>query len=280
MADSAIIQCWNGNASALVQNVANMLYPAPPRVGIVVGTYAAVPYVHLQLEARRRFYPQVPLLIHDDASARTADLRALCEEYGCDFEHNAARQPPCLGDLTAFVGGLWWAQHKELDILLKVSRRWVFLVDWQPSLNSLALQSQYATFCSYTTTFRFGFRTECVGLAVRSWGTADFFDDAIQQIRSQNSVFVEGYMHGFARRFEARNCPQAEVWRQAHPMAADKNGYAIWMLMGTDRCMHSDEFLWHDFASPRDYFQVAKSWGLPYTEHDFSDPNQGEGNGT
>ncbi len=50
------------------------------RVGVVVGTFAALPYVHLQLEARRRRWPGVPMLVHDDASPQQADLSALCRE--------------------------------------------------------------------------------------------------------------------------------------------------------------------------------------------------------
>ena len=44
------------------------IFASPLAVGLVVGTFAAVPYIHLHLEARRRFYPHVPLLVHDDAS--------------------------------------------------------------------------------------------------------------------------------------------------------------------------------------------------------------------
>ena len=32
------------------------LFPKPPECGVVVGTFAGVAYVHLQLEARRRYY--------------------------------------------------------------------------------------------------------------------------------------------------------------------------------------------------------------------------------
>ena len=45
-----------------------------PRVEATVGTFAAVPYIHLQLEARRRLYPHVPLLVHDDGSPVRAEV--------------------------------------------------------------------------------------------------------------------------------------------------------------------------------------------------------------
>lgn len=60
-------------------------------------------------------------------------------------------------------------------------------------------------------------------------------------------------------------------------MTADKDGYALWTLMGTDRRARSDNYLWHDAATPGDYFRLARDWNLPYAESDFVDPNQGEG---
>ena len=139
MTEPVIRQHWNEGLEVPVRYATDALFSRPPKTGVVIGTFAAVPYIHLQLEARRRFYPQVPLLVHDDGSNKSGELRALCDKYDCDFESNTTRQPPRVGDLTTFVGGLWWAQHRGLDVLLKVSRRWVFLVDWQPSLAALAL---------------------------------------------------------------------------------------------------------------------------------------------
>jgi len=244
---------------------------------MVVGTFAAVPYIHLQLEAHRRYYPDSPLLVHDDGSPKSRELERLCRRYGCDFEHNECRQAPALGDLTAFVGGLYWAEHRAIDILVKVSRRWVFLVDWQPSLKALALQSQYATFGSYTTSFNFGFRTECLGMAVAVWKDPGFRGDALGYVWNRRSVFVEAYLHDFARKYERLNCRSAEQWRDSHPMSDDRNGYALWALLGTDRCERSSSFLWHDSCGPEDYLALAQSWNLPYTLDDFVNPNQGAG---
>ncbi len=246
---------------------------------MVVGTFAAVPYIHLQLEARRRFYPDVPLLVHDDGSHQKEALAALCRQYGCDFEYTTRRQAASLGDLSVFVGGLAWAAAHELHILVKVSRRWIFKTDWAASLAALARQSQYATFCSYTTTFDFGFRTECVGMAVEVWNNSAFLSDALHQLARGEGVFVEGYVHEYARTFERKNCAVAEHWRAAHPMSDQRNGYALWTLMGTDRGERSPFYLWHDGSAPQDYLALAREWGLSYQLDDFLDPNQGAGTG-
>jgi hypothetical protein len=136
------------------------IFTPPVAVGLVVGTFAAVPYVHLHLGARRRLYPHVPLLVHDDASPKQHELRRLCEEYGCEFESNDVRQPACIGDISCLLGGLLWAKHIGLDIVVKMSRRFVPLVDWVGDLRGLALASQYPTYSNICKAYGYGFRSQ------------------------------------------------------------------------------------------------------------------------
>ncbi|HQU46293.1 MAG TPA: hypothetical protein PK867_26030, partial [Pirellulales bacterium] len=231
---------------------ADRLYEKPPRVGMVVGTYAAVPYIHMQLEARRRLFPDVPMLVHDDGSPAASDLKALCDQYGADFEANSERLPHHLGDMSAFVGGLKWAQCRQIELLLKVSRRWIFLADWTEDLRRLAMESQQATFSNYTQSYAFGFRTECVALAVRPWASPDFFRDAVERINLGRRVFVEGYLHAFAIKLHEQGCAEALRWTREHPVHDKRRGYAAWPLMGTDRKdpNPSGKYLWHDSHSP------------------------------
>lgn len=277
MTAPAILRSWQQQAVAPIAAVIKPLYRQPPRIGVVVGTYAAVPYIHLQLEAQRRFYAHIPLLVHDDASRRGSELRELCDEYGVDFETNTTRQPPCLGDLTTFLGGLLWAKERSLDILLKVSRRWLFRCEWSASLAELAMMSQAATLGSYTTSFEFGFRTECLGLSVQAWTSPLVLAELQRTILRGESVFVEGYLHECARKLAAVGCPSALAYAAANPRPADRDGYALWSLMGIDRCQPSQDFLWHDSSGPSDYHRQAVHWGLSYSQADFEDPNQGEG---
>jgi predicted O-methyltransferase YrrM len=276
----AIHQVWR-RGIACISGVEAPLYRRPPRVAMVIGTYAAVPYVHLQLEARRRFFSHVPVLTHDDASSKRDELESLCREYGCDFETNTSRFPHHLGDLSAFFGGLRWAVDNEFDLLLKVSRRWVFLTDWTDSLSRLALESQYATFSNHTSAFDFGFRTECMAMAVKLWGTPQIFQSLAEHIHCGRHVFVEAYMHHLAVEIEKMKTPDSDRWRSNHPTEDDRRGYAAWELMGTSRCSPEPigTHLWHDCHTPADYARVASDWGLPYTEADFVDANQGEGIG-
>ena len=70
--------------SRVVQRSAEILAD-PLSIGVVIGTFAAVPYIHLHLEAWRRLFPHIRLLVHDDASPEQERLRRLCAEYGCEF---------------------------------------------------------------------------------------------------------------------------------------------------------------------------------------------------
>ena len=251
-------------------------FAEPPQIALVVATFTAVPYVHLHLEARRRLYPDVPLLVHDDHSPKAAELEALCHSYGADFEQTATRLPPCKGDLSAFVGGLAWARERGAGLLVKMSRRFVPTMRWVEGLARLARESDYGTCSSWTTSFNFGFRTECLALGVEDWlGHADEIIDAIF---AEKEPFVEAFMHGLARRIASGNSRAAQAYdARVGQRPGDRNGYAVWPFIGTDRRAPSCDHLWHDWASPEDYAALAGRWGLPYVAKDFADPNMGFG---
>jgi hypothetical protein len=255
------------------------LYNGRPTIGLVIGTFGAVPFIHLQLEARKRFYSRVPTLVHDDASNKYNILRRLCNQYGVDFSRNDIRKTHGKGDLTAFVSGLKWARDHGLDILLKLSRRFLFLEDWTSSLIELAEHSQYATFGSYSHSDlpEFGFRTECVAMSVVSWLPLLENIDVNTALNPGREIWIEGFLHGFAKGLEDRQCEQANRWRSCHPVCEYTRGYALWEFMGTDRRVRVPQLLWQ-ICCPHDmYFRQASSWGLPYGIQEFVDPNQGEG---
>ncbi len=271
----AIARTWNGGGRHALRNPD--LFVERPRAGVVVGALAALPYVHLQLEARRRYYPGVPLLVHGNGPRGEGELADLCRAYGCDFERTDERSHGSVGDLTAFLGGLLWARYRGLDVLVKVSSRWVFLGEWADGLADLALASQYATFGSHTSSYGYGFRTECLGLAVAAWGGRGFVNKVTNAIRRGDPVFVEGYMHRCALAREEANSFAAERWRLRDRPPAGRAGYAQWPLLGTDRCERSAAFLWHDACGPEDYHATARAWGLPYTPDDFIRAGRGAG---
>ena len=253
-----------------------ILYPDKPKIGLVIGTFAAVPYINLQLEARKRLYPNVPILVHDDCSHKKNELKLICEQYGCEFEYNSHHiATQSKGDLTAFIGGLRWAQINDYDILVKFSRRFIPIIDWQKSLVDLAVKSQYPTFSSYTTSYDYGFRTECMAMSVHEWHRLNLVADLIKEVLNPTQIFVEGMVHQLAKK-AAQFIGQKSILydKQIGKRPHNKNGYAIWNFMGFDRRTRSNDFLWHDSVKPQDYHALSTKWGLPYALKDFENPNQ------
>lgn len=255
------------------------LFDRTPKVCAVIGTFAAVPYIHMHLEARKRFFPEVPLLVHDDCSAKGPELAELCKVYSAEFQTAVKRMPACRGDMTAVWAGIFWALDIDCDVVFKMSRRFVPTSKWDSSLEELAGDSQYATYCAWTKTYNFGFRSECMAVAAKEWLRLGLADEVATQIcRPGGVLFVEGIMHNLARRAADSRCDLARAYDlKVGPRPTAKDGYAVWDFLGTDRGEKNDRFLWHDHASPADYAAKAQEWGLPYKEADFADPNQGLG---
>jgi hypothetical protein len=215
---------------------------------MVVGTYGSISYIHLQLEVRKRFYPHIPVLICDDASKRQLELSDLCSRYGADFESNPKRCGHWRGDLTVFMRGLEWAKKNKIDMLLKVSRRWLFLVDWSESLGKLATKSRCNTFGNCCLVDHFPIRTECIGLRVRTWLTQ------IPSIDIKNPTWVEKHIYDVAKCLgESYGTAVYEVWELVNNNRRQRSPYCISVLANT----------------MDDYLNLSQQFSLKYTKSDF-----------
>jgi len=244
-----------------------------PSLALVIGTYAAVPYVHLALESWRRFYPSVPLLVNDDASPAAAELEFLCREYGADFRGSSLHSGHRIGDISSYVYGLEWAESLGIDLLVKMSRRFIPLHDWTPGLRSLAWESQYATFSQRCRHFNYGFRTECIGFHVPTWNSPALRSELLETMERRQPIFVEGYVHRLARRVQALACDVNRRHLILNPRQSDSDAYGIWSIMPDRRTAKKPDILWHDCDGAADYCRVANLFGLNYNLEDFANPN-------
>jgi hypothetical protein len=247
--------------------------------GLVIGTFAAVPYVHLQLEAWRRYYPDIPVLVHDDGSLQAPRLAALADEYGASFISTLQRRRHYLGDLSVYPAAFSWCRAREIRYLLKVSRRWLWLIDWRDDLRKLFTKTEAPTASNYTISYAFGFRTECVAFDTGYWACPGFFNDVQDRLTQDAPIFVEDYIHSWARRLSLEGTQKWQRWLLAHPVQRDRQGYAAWDLMGTCRHIRSPDRYWHNSHSSKEYAALAREWGLIYDFEEFNDPNAGEGFG-
>lgn len=256
------------------------IYDVAPTAGLVIGTFAAIPYIHLHLECRRRYFPGLPVLVSDDGSPFRDQLSALCTEYGAEFRSNSVRHRRTVGDMSAYVHGLDWAASRGITLLVKMSRRFIPMFDWVPALQDLALRSQMPTFSQVCDHFRFGFRTECIGFHTQSWRDSGACSRMQSHVDLDKPVFVEGFVHQLARDVAQRfACDIAREYIQISNRPKDRDGYGVWEIMPDRRTTRRPDLLWHDSCGPVDYWQAAVRFGLSYTLRDFQDLNQGCGRG-
>jgi hypothetical protein len=92
-------------------------------VAIALGTYRFTDFVRLNLLQLQRIWPDSPILISDDKSDQSDDIKKLAEEFGCAFSGSTIRRGHFAGDIQSAVNGLSFAEQVGADIMLKLSQR-------------------------------------------------------------------------------------------------------------------------------------------------------------
>ncbi len=242
-------------------------YPATPAIGAVLGTYGSAPFVELGLHYLTKVN-HLPVLVVDDASGDSR-LEAVCRRYGAELLRLPCRHGHFAGDLQVFAAGLEWAKQHRHELVVKLSRRFIPCREWVTSLRQLAKASDAVTFSSYTTSYGYGFRTECAALAVDAWGSqiASIRETALPGQR----IFVERFLHEKAKKLaEEYRTPRYDAFTAGQRLGRNRQGYACWSeLLGTDRKNPPPDVLWHNAAAPAKYAAAAQALGLPYQESDF-----------
>lgn len=168
---------------------------APPPVapeadhGVAIGTYDSLvrgmrygtEAVRLNLAVlRANCGPDLKILVCDDASPPDSQqrYRALCKEYGAQFQTNRYRMGHTSGDMIVFHKALHWARRRGLQTVTKLSQRMVIDVpNWVQRDAARLLSSGYATQAQMLTNFgREQIRTECVMMDVGRWMTAGILE--------------------------------------------------------------------------------------------------------
>lgn len=217
------------------------------KVGVLIGTHAAIPYVHLQLESLRRFTPDTKALVADDGSGAAEKLAELCGEYGADFITNPTNLGHYRGDLSFYAHGLLWASTKKLDLLVKFSRRWVMTKPWIGEFVALAEREGKPTYSGRCDHYGFGFRTEACGFHVGSW---------LSQIKLIRARVND-------------NTPIELVEKFIDECSKNVGPVGTWDVLGTNRHKVPAGVLWHNSHPHWMYWKQAREWSLNYNDGDF-----------
>lgn len=250
------------------------------KIGVVIGTYGALPYIDLQLHYLKNVNGINRILVHDDCSPQKEVLKNLCDSYKVDFysTENNMWHMSCvgsLGDENCFFEGLKWAKQNKLDILVKISRRLIPCYRWIDDFKKLIKISDGLTFSSYCVKDRFPIRTECIGMNVNAWAHEKILNIMNWYIQNEFPIFAEYWYNEIAR--EIGHFNRSKNYLNFINRSLYKNsGYVMWKdILGINRYTRDERHenvLWHMNSSIEDYMQKAKEvFGEKYSLDDFKE---------
>ena len=224
--------------------------------GVVIGTSGTAPFIHLQLEQLRRQFGQggMPTLIVNDGVGPDFEqprIEELCEEYGADV-YFGPYIGHAQGDVRVYLAGFEWAHQVNADVIVKLSRRFIPLVNWRHGLQYLVSSNPWAA--TFTRPFHAGceaqsIRTDCIALRVRLWDTPDVVDGLTALLRM--------------------DATRVNVEPMICAMAQAVGGYVMWDLLGPDHYRPWEQAMQWRGLRHYHYGDLAREFGLPYTDDDF-----------
>jgi len=240
--------------------------PWPPKIAVVIGTYGSPAYIRLQLESRKRFWPDAPVLIHDDDSPERDELMRICNEYGALY-YSPSKRSENVGDMAAVVKGIDWAHEISCDIVVKISRRFIIIHEWLDAFRTLAYSTQYPTYAGHCAEYLYPCRSECVAFHVDSWRSSESMQRMRTGIKNgenpNGKLTMEQWYHQQAKEIlNSSASVQVRSMRGAFRVKSDAIGCQYWPLAGFSRHLGFPGVIWHNSDYPEDYYYLAKSYGF------------------
>jgi len=220
-------------------------------MGTVIGTAGTPAYIHLQLElSKRLFGDSMPVLIVNDGIEGVEALDDIVADY--PFATLNSFPLPLghsVGDIRVFKEGMEWCKERGLDIMVKLSRRFVPLVPWRHGLQVLAAENPNV--CCFTRRHNDRpdglFRTDAIALRVRKLDNEQT-RATIDESLGRGHVNVEPMFEAFARA---------------------NGGWAVWDLLGPSFYRpYAKAMQWRGLLAHH-YGDLSRELGLPYTDDDF-----------
>lgn len=224
------------------------------QIGCLISTAGTVPYVHLQLAQARRLHGDgFPLVVaNDNHGLGGEEIEKLCADYGAAYITYDEPIGHTTGDLRNIWEGLKWADVNNIQLLVKLSRRYVPLVHYRNQLAYLASTNlDAAAFTRRNSDRPDGmFRTDCIALRTRKWVQSDRAREVIEESLS-------------------RHWRQLQVEPLLLSLAEVSGGWAHWDMVGKAIHTPHDKALQWRGILPHYYADLSRELGLPYTDNDF-----------
>jgi hypothetical protein len=98
------------------------------KFAVVIGSFDMPDFIELQIRALRRvFGEQTPILVSDDLSQHSVEIRDVAAAFGVHHVVSETHRSHFCGDAQAICNGLAFAECEKADVLVKVSQRFVLI---------------------------------------------------------------------------------------------------------------------------------------------------------
>lgn len=235
-------------------------------LGIVLGSYNMPQMIELQIPCIRYNCGPVPVLISDDCSdgmqptpypeSHIGSLLGMASRSrGVYVWPNMERIGHAGGDMATFWKGIAWGAAIGLDVVFKLSQRYVIdIPNWAGDWANHLLQSELSTLGRGCPFHGFPIRTEAVGLRVDRWNRPDIL--AHLTPRRVNYALEHVLYDDIRDRLEGKLCD--------------------WPLMSDSRPQAAPGVLFRESNGQDDYIRLAAKYGFNWKTVDTRDSNQME----
>lgn len=241
-------------------------------IGLVIGTYGSVPYIHLSLACLRKHEPDIKILIQDDYSEYSIELKNICIKYDAELYTTKTRLGWFLGDMSAVFNACEWSYTKGCDIGIKLSRRFIINKKFTENLIEIFNNTEAITLSGSCINAGFGFRSECIAFNTKIWhGSSELH--AIKtniDMQDNNIGLPEKWYHDKVKSlYESQASYNRLEYDKLYPSFNCCSGFVYWPLLGLGRCIKVDNILWHTANNINEYLILSQQYNLPYNLEDF-----------
>lgn len=96
------------------------------RLAFTISSYRLHAFVRLGVYQIRELSPESPILISDDPSPESQEIKKIAEQCGCVYRCPAKRRGHFAADFQGLVNALAFANAAACDVGVKVSQRFIF----------------------------------------------------------------------------------------------------------------------------------------------------------
>jgi hypothetical protein len=221
------------------------------KTGTVIGSYNMSNAVLLQVTAIRHHCSNMPILISDDCSDPSEFnkiIQIVKVNENVSIWPNPTRIGHAGGDMAAFWKGIIWGDHDNLEVVFKLSQRFIIDVpEWDQRGAEELYRSGLSTLGRSCAFHKFNLRTEAVGMRIDRWHKPEILDHLSP--KKLNGLMAEDVLFDDVKhRLDGRICR--------------------WDVMSRARPWASPHVIFREANSPQDYRRLAAKFGLPQTDYD------------